>query len=214
MSRPVGASAAHSPLADALDDLASAVFGGPQGEARLQPLLARWEQEVGRIQEDDEQREVLHAARMDWALCDADPDAPWLQRVLSDSVPDVPPQDRWRVLSGTHVGLFEVWPGPDAWLRDVRCGLSVRLADPVRIEPLPEGGPAALWEVRIAIVDGAAQMCRPPLAYPLGVLDALHDHNRARFETGVAPVSLLRLRRYWLQFQRAPRAEPAAIFRF
>ena len=201
-------------FADLLDDLASRVFGGEEGEGRLRPLLDRWEREVGRIQEDDEQREVLQAVRTDWALCEADPDAPWLRRVLAGAVADVPPDDRWRPLLGTHVGLFEVWPGPQAWLRDVRSGLSVRLADPVRVEPLPEGGPAALWEVRIAIVDGAAQMCRPPLSYPLGVLDPLHDHNRARFETGVPPVSLLRLRRYWLQFQRAPRAEPAAIFRF
>jgi hypothetical protein len=198
---------------DALDEIASRVFGGAEGQARLQPLLSQWEDEVGRIHDDDEQHEVLQAVRTDWALCDANPGDTWLRRVMRGAVPGVPPHDAWHPLLGGHVGLFEVWPGQQAWLRDVRSGLSVRLSDPVRVVPLPEGGPGALWEVRIVIVDGAARMCRPPLSYPLGVLDQLHDENRARFDHGGEPVSLLRLRRYWLQWARAPRAEAAAVFR-
>lgn len=199
-------------LADALDDAASRVFDSAAGRERLAPLLQRWEDEVGTIREDDHESELLHAVRTDWALLDASAPS-WLRRALAKELDRVKPRASWRVLLGSHVGLFEVWPGPRAWLRDVRCGLSLELDDPVRVEPLPAGGPGALWEVRIVVHEGRARMCRRPLAYPIELLPDLHEANRRRFGRGGEPVPLLRLRRHWLQFHRAPRAEPAAVFR-
>jgi hypothetical protein len=202
----------RSVLPDLLDDAASALFGDEPGRTRLEPLLRQWEQEVGTIREDDHDSELLHEVRTDWALMDATTPS-WLRRALRGELDGVRARDEWQVLLGSHVGLFEVWPGSRAWLRDVRCGLSLELEDPVRVEPLPQGGPGALWEVRVVVHDGRARMCRRPLAYPVELLPDLHEVNRRRFVGGGGPVSLLRLRRHWLQFHRAPRAEPAAVFR-
>src|SRR3712207_8055393 len=46
------------------------------------------------------------------------------------------------------------------WMRDCVGGLCVPLADAVRLEPVADGEPAALWEARVAIVDGRAHLCR------------------------------------------------------
>jgi hypothetical protein len=199
-------------LAEALDEVASAVFGDDVGRVRLEPMLQRWEQEVGTIREDDVESELLHAVRTDWALVEAQTPS-WLRRASRGEIEGVRWRDEWTALLGSHVGLFEVWPGSRAWLRDVRCGLSLVLDDPVRVEPLPQGGPGALWDVRVVVQDGRARMCRRPLAYPVELLPDLHEANRRRFVHGGGPVPLLRLRRHWLQFHRAPRAEPAAVFR-
>lgn len=200
---------------EALDDIASVVFGGDAGMQRLDPLLRQWDEEVGAIQQGDVEPELLHAVRTDWALVDApiDGGASWLRRASRGEVPDLQWRDAWTPLLGSHVGLFEVWPGSRAWLRDVRCGLSLVLEDPVRVEPLPHGGPGALWEVRIVVEGGRARMCRRPLAYPIELLPDLHEATRRRFVAGGGPIPLLRLRRQWLQFHRAPRADPVAVFR-
>jgi hypothetical protein len=200
-------------LAEALDEIAGVVFGGEAGRRRLEPSLKDWEEEVGTIREDDMESELLHAVRTDWALADVpiDGGASWLRRLHRGEIDGW--RDEWSPLLGSHVGLFEVWPGSRAWLRDVRCGLSLVLEDAVRVEPLPQGGPGALWEVRIVVQDGHARMCRRPLAYPIELLPELHEANRRRFVRGGQPVPLMRLRRHRLQFHRAPRAEPAAVFR-
>ena len=56
-----------------LDRLGEQVFAGRGGPERATPLLARWDAQVGRLGAGDLDYPLLQAARVDWALCDAEP---------------------------------------------------------------------------------------------------------------------------------------------
>lgn len=202
-----------------LDEAATAVFGGDKGAERIAPLLERWNGDGLKFHEGDPTPSLLHTMRTDWALCDAVPDdgdgETYLEQLLGGRVDGIEPHEDWTLLRAQHLGLFEVWSGPVAWLRDLRCGLCFALEDPPFCEATGDEGPAGLWEVRALLVDGRAQLCSAPLSYPLSILDRLHDHSRARFETPGAspPISWRALRRGWLAAARAPRADPGTLFR-
>jgi hypothetical protein len=201
---------------DDLDALAEAVFGTPAGRGRLEPLLRRWDQEVGPMHEDDPHRELWHAIRVDWALCDAEiaggrgSGDTWAARAASGLVEGIEAHARWRAVSSTMVGLFEVWPSEPPFLRDRLRGSCMPLHDEVRLVA-GEEGPAALWEVRVCIVGGHARLCRSPLPYPLELLPLLEQANADRF-AGSSPLPWSKLRRAWLAHHRATRADPVAIF--
>ena len=107
--------------------------------------------------------------------------------------------------------MFEVWRAREPWLREPTRGLCMPLHDRVHLEPPPEGGPAALWELRVCIAGGRAFMCRPPLPYPLDALQAIRDAARLRLR-GEGDALILKLRRAWLHTARASRADPHAVF--
>jgi hypothetical protein len=202
------------PSEDDLDALAEAVFGGEAGARRLQPLLDRFAAEVGVLRDDDVVTELFRAYRTDWALVDAELDGPgdtWARRASHGLIEGVAPRPSFAAIAASLSGVFEVWPTRPPWLRDRLRGISVALADPVHVEPLGKGEPAAVWEARLSIDDGRAHLLRPPLPYPVEVLPVLQDLGAARWRTGVRPGALA-LRRAWLQQQLAPRADPRATF--
>ena len=103
-----------------LDRLAERVFSGPEGPARAAPLLARWDAQVGGLGAGDVDHPLLQAARVDWALCDAEVGGPgesWAWRAAHGCVPGVEPDAAVQALARSQVGLFEVWPGKPAVLR-------------------------------------------------------------------------------------------------
>lgn len=199
---------------DALDDLSARVFEGDAGTGRLRPLLSRYDAAIGALHPDDPHHELLHVLRTDWALLDAEVDGPgdtWAWRVARGRVPRV----RSRPIDGTIArsicGVFEVWRAREPWLRDPTRGVCLPLADRVHLEATPEGGPAALWEMRIVVAGGRAFMCRPPLPYPLQALEVLRDAARFRL-AGQGERLGHKLRRAWLHTARATRGDAAAIF--
>lgn len=196
---------------DLLDAVAGFVFDGDAGRLRLAPLLERWDDEVGTIREDDHQRELLQAIRTDWALCDVPvrDGLPWLHHVLGGELGPVP--DAWRVLARNHVGLFEVFPGKVSWFRDLRGGLCVPVLDPLPLVP-EESGPAAVWEARVVLVEGTAVLARAPLGYPFEMLPLMRQRSAARFGAARPKLRWSALRRGWLQFSRARRADPHTLF--
>jgi hypothetical protein len=209
----------QSRLGDALDELAAAVFDGDAGHHRLAPLLAHWDDEAAPLRDEDPDFASWQMIRMDWALCDAlahdatGPGDTWALRAVRGRVLGFFPEGRHLAVSGTVAGLFEVWPGRVPWMRDCVSGLCLALADPVRLEPLDKGEPAALWEARIAIEGGRAFLCRPPLAYPLEVLDTVRDRQLRRFAPAGRSPSLALLRRARLRWRRAERADASVMFR-
>jgi len=166
-------------IGEALDELASAIFGDAQGRQRLAPLLDRWREEIGELRPEDPQTGLMIATRLDWALVDAavpgDPHGrSWCTLAAAGEVAGIDPTLARRC-TRTHVGLFEVWPaGTQSWLRDRVAGLCVRLVEPIAL-PVARRGPTALWEVRVLVEDGVAQLCRPALDYPLALVDLLRD---------------------------------------
>jgi hypothetical protein len=205
-------SGAGPSFGELLDEAAAFVFGDEAGAKRLAPLLEQWADEVGTIREDDQQRELLQAIRTDWALCDA-PVAdgrPWLHAVLAGDLGPAP--DAWRVLARNHVGLFEVFPGAVSWFRDLRGGLCVPVLDPLPLVP-EERGPAALWEARVVLVDGTATLARAPLGYPMELRPTVQKLSESRFGAAEPKLAWAALRRGWLQFSRARRADPRILFR-
>ncbi len=199
--------------AELLDGAATLVFGDARGRARLEPLLERWNTAVGAVREDDGQRELLQAVRTDWALCDAvgEDGRSWLARLVDGEL-DLPVRPELAALRRSHVGLFEVFPGKVSWLRDLRAGLCVPVLDPLSTPAEPHG-PAAVWEVRVVVEEGVAQLCRPPLPYPMALLSKLRERSRARFEDADRRLRWETLRRGWLQYSRARRADPQLLFR-
>lgn len=203
-----------------LDRLAEAVFGGVEGAARAAPLLARWDREVGRASAGDADHAALQAARVDWALCDAEVAGPgdtWAWRAAHGAVPGVEPDAAAQALARSQVGLFELWPGDPALLRGRIRGLCLRLDDPslaaVRHE---RGGPLALWEVRVVFQrhagrEGAA-MARPPIAYPLEILPRLQRAHEQHWRAPSRGLDLPQLRRMRLQWTRARRPDVRGAF--
>lgn len=204
--------ASAGPLSGMLDEAAAWAFGDGPGLERLQSSLDRWDEEVGHVREDDALRELLQAVRSDWALCDvlSEDGRPWISRLVAGDLGAVP--DAWSALLRNHVGLFEVYPGKVSWLRDLRGGLCVPVLDPLPLPAEPDG-PAALWEVRVVLRDGAAQLARPPLSYPMELLEDFRSRSRSRFGAAQPKLRWPALRRGWLQYSRARRADPRVLFR-
>ena len=198
-----------------LDRVSEAVFGGAEGAARAAPLLARWDAVVGKMSPGEEHG-GLQAARIDWALCDAELDAPgetWAWRAAHGCVPGLEADAAVQALARSQVGLFELWPGRPAQLRGRIRGLCIRIDEPslapVRHE---RGGPLALWEVRVVFTRDGAQMCRPPIAYPLEILPRLQRAHEQHWREPSRGLDLLQLRRMRLQWSRARKPDARAAF--
>lgn len=218
MAEPSGEPVDRAGWEAALDWLEEQVFGGPAGAARAAPLLARFDAAVGCYAGGDEGYELLQAARIDWALCDAEvpgggPGETWAWRAALGRVPGVTPTPLVRALAATQVGLFEVWPGEPLTLRDRVRGLCLRVREPV---PWLGEAPrvAALWEVRVALRPGGAYLCRPPIEYPLEILRMLQRAHEVHWRDPARGLDLQRLRRQRLLWSRAPRkaADPRHYF--
>ncbi|MCA9713534.1 MAG: hypothetical protein KC468_02445 [Myxococcales bacterium] len=202
-----------------LDALAERVFTGPEGQERARPLLSAHDRVLGRIVNGDDQHELLRALRIDWALCDACPrdhaDAgtdSWAWRVAHERVPGVRSAPDDAAVAGSVGGLFEVWPGRRAWLRDRLSGLSVALDGEVDPRALASGtGPGALWETRVVVGARGAALCRRPIEYPLEIVPMLERAHARAF--GERPYAPLTLRRAWLEWRRSRGADPRPIFR-
>jgi hypothetical protein len=207
----------ETPAGGALDALAAAVFDGAAGQARLAPLLARFDAEVGVLATDDPDFTQLQLVRMDWALCDvpAEPGAAagdtWAWRVIHGRVAGVrcDPTPLRTAATGSLSGLFEVYPGEPTWVRDRLSGLVLRLFDAVG--PFPAADPhrpAALWELRLVPdTSGGCFVARPPIDYPLELLDALEAEFARRFAAPPWP-SIQDLRRARLRYLRAGKRTP------
>lgn len=202
----------ETPASEALDAVAAAVFDGPAGRARLAPLLARFDQEVGALASDDPDFDLLALVRMDWALCDVPADAraspgdTWAWRVIHGRVAGVrcDPSPLRVAAARSLTGLFEVFPGEPTWVRDRITGLVLRLFD--RVGPFPaveSERPAALWELRLVPdPSGGCFVARPPIDYPIELLDALEAEFAKRFANPRWP-SMQDLRRARLRYLRA-----------
>jgi hypothetical protein len=209
----------ETPAGSALDALAAAVFDGEAGAARIAPLLARFDAEVSVLASDDPDFELIALSRMDWALCDVPADGggggvpgdTWAWRVLHGRVPGVrcDPTPLRAAAARSFCGLFEVFPGEPTWVRDRVSGVVVRLFDGVG--PFPQAEPeqpAALWELRlIPDPSGGCFVARPPIDYPIALLDALEAEFPRRFAAPPWP-SLQELRRARLRYLRAGKRTP------
>lgn len=206
---------------EALDRLAAAVFSGVEGRARVAPLLERFDAEVGLLEPDDPDFELLQVSRMDWALCDAPavadavPGDTWAWRAIQGRVPGLPkfdpsyPGSSVAAAARAVIGLFEVYPGEPTWVRDRVSGLVLRLVDSVGPFPvLEDEGPAALWELRL-VPDGGGGffIARVPIDYPLELLDTL-EHGFPRLFARSPWPSLQDLRRARLRYLRAGKRTP------
>ena len=201
---------------EALDALGAAVFAGAAGRARVEPLLAVFDEDIGRLEPDDPDFDLLQVSRMDHALCDvpATPDAApgdtWAWRAIHGRVPGVAPIEApsQRAAARAIVGLFEVYPGTPTWVRDRVSGLVVRLLDAVGpLDAVEPGQPAALWELRLVPGVGGFSIARIPIDYPIELLDALDDQLARRFEASPWP-TLQDLRRARLRYLRAGARTP------
>jgi hypothetical protein len=206
---------------EALDRLAAAVFSGTLGRACVAPLLARFDAEVGVLDPEDPDFDLLQVSRMDWALCDvpATPDAvagdTWAWRAIHARASNLPnfdasyPGSSVAAAARAVVGLFEVYPGEPTWVRDRISGLVVRLLDSVGPFPVSEPErPAALWELRLVPDDsGGFFVARAPIDYQLELLDAL-EHDFARLFSPSPWPSLQDLRRARLRYLRAGKRTP------
>ena len=201
-----------------LDRLAEGVFSGPDGPGRAAPLLARWDAQVGRLGAGDVDYTLLQAARVDWALCDAEapgggPGESWAWRAAHGCVAGVEPDAAVQALARSQVGLFEVWPGKPAVLRGRIRGLCLRIDDPALAAPLGERGRiAALWELRIVFTRSGARLCRPPIAYPLEILPRLTRAHEQHWRDPQRGLDLMQLRRMRLQWTRARRPDARVAF--
>ena len=206
----------------ALDALAAVAFSGPAGRARVEPLLARFDREIGGLSEDDPDFELLQVTRMDWALCEveAEPDASpgdtWAWRVVTGRLGEGGPRPAElsplrRLAASALTGLFEVYPGKPTWVRDRVRGVVARLLEGVGPWPEAERGrPAALWELRlVADPAGGFHLARPPIDYPLELLEALDEQLPRRFAPTRWP-TMQDLRRARLRYLRAGERTPIA----
>lgn len=223
----------HTDWDAVLDALAAGVFGSPAGQRRLAPLLARWDDHVGPLREEDPEHATLQAMRIDWALCDAAIDGPgdtWAWRVITGRLDLDPVQTLSDTLAegGVHAaaalghaarsiaGLWLVHPGRRPWMCDALSGIGLELGSPMRLDAPPHrsGEAIALWDARVVVAGGVAQLCRPPVAYPLDVVDEVRRVGLSRLSSGETSRHevLMALRRRWLHWARAPRADARLLF--
>jgi|GEM_PF-3358210 len=201
-----------------LDRLGEAVFGGAEGPARAAPLLARWDAAVGRLGAGDRDHAAMQAARIDWALCDAEIDAAspgetWAWRAAHGHVAGVEADSAVQAVARSQVGLYEVWPGKPAVLRGRLRGLCLRIDDPNLAAPLGERGRiAALWELRVVFARDGARLCRAPIAYPLEILPRLRRAHEQHWRDPSRGLDLMQLRRMRLQWTRARKPDIRAAF--
>ncbi|MFV8754070.1 hypothetical protein ACNOYE_26290 [Nannocystaceae bacterium ST9] len=208
---------------DVLDALAAEVFSGVRGRARLAPLIERFDVEVGKLDQDDPDFEQLQLVRMDWALCDATipgakPGDTWAWRAIhgdvhADMHADVhadmhgerpgTPAPSWSAAARSIAGLFEVFPGEPAWVRDRLSGVVLRLFDSIGPWPhAPVDESAALWELRLVPDDaGGFRIARPPIDYPDDLLRLLERELPKRFGVPAWP-TLQDVRRARLRHRR------------
>jgi hypothetical protein len=156
---------------------------------------------------------------MDWALCDvpaeanAGPGDSWAWRLMQGRVAGVrfEPTPLQRSAAGSLTGLFEVFPGEPTWVRDRLSGLVLRLFDKVGPFAYAEPDqPAAVWELRLVPdSSGGCFLARPPIDYPLELLDALDAAFAQRFGASPWP-SMQDLRRARLRYLRAGMRTPIA----
>lgn len=204
---------------EVLDELAHHVFAGPEGERRLTAVVGGYDAIVGAPHPDDLHWELFQAHRVDWALCEAQIPGgsgigdTWLARLGAGVFGDVEIPPAWTPVRSTYCGLFEVWPATTTFIRDRLRGLCVPLVDEVQLEPVRRGAPAALWELRVVFEQGYARMCRPPLPYPMAVLELLEDLQRERWRELCAPLDPRWLRRALLRYVRATRLDPEVVFK-
>lgn len=232
----------HTDWDAVLDALAAGVFGSPAGQRRLAPLLARWDDHVGPLREEDPEHPTWQAMRTDWALCDAAIDGPgdtwaWrvvtgrldldpvqtLSEVLAEDAPQ-PEHDRAAVHAAAALGhaarsiagLWLVHPGRRPWMCDALSGIGLELGSPMRLDAPPHrsGDAIALWDARVVVAGGVAQLCRPPVAYPLDVVKEVRRVGLSRLSSGATSRHevLMALRRRWLHWARAPRADARLLF--
>ncbi len=195
-----------------LDRLAEGVFAA--APERAAPLLARWDEQVGRLCVGDRDHDLLEAARIDWALCEAElggPGETWAWRAAHGRVPGVEADGAVQALARSQVGLFEVWPGRPALLRGRIRGLCLRVDDPLLATLGERGRIAALWELRVVFTREGARLCRPPIAYPLEILGRLTRAHEQHWRSPEQGLELMQLRRMRLQWTRARRGGLAAF---
>lgn len=217
-----------------LDALAATVFGSAAGQRRLAPLLARWDEHVGPLREEDPEHATWQAMRTDWALCDAAIEGPgdtWAWRMVTgrldldcvETLADVLPGQADVLGTATlgHAarsiaGLWLVHPGRRPWLCDALSGIGLELGSPMRLDAPPHraGDAIALWDARVVVAGGVAHLCRPPVAYPLEVVDEVRRAGLSRLSSGTTSrhAVLMALRRRWLHWARAPRADARLLF--
>lgn len=160
----------------------------------------------------------------------------WAWRAVHGELPGYPQlagRPELRAAACSITGLFEVFPGEPTWVRDRLSGVVLRVRESVG--PWPRGGsgaegPAALWELRLVpCLDpsceaeastesesasenplrftGEFALARPPLDYPLELLEVLEDHHARRFRDPPWP-TMQDLRRARLRHVRAGRRTP------
>jgi len=161
----------------------------------------------------------MQVARMDWALCDVPAEAngppgdTWAWRVIHGRVAGVElePTPLRQAAARSLTGLFEVFPGEPTWVRDRMSGLILRLFDAVGPFPYADpNGPAAVWELRLVPdPSGGCFIARPPIDYPLELLETLDGAFARRFSEAPWP-AMQDLRRARLRYLRAGMRTPIA----
>jgi hypothetical protein len=134
----------------------------------------------------------------------------WARRAAAGQVEGLDASPDWERVATSVSGVFQVWPGPQPWVRDALRGT----AGPLVGEPsIPGDGdrPVALWELRVHWDDDGARSWREPITYPLELAPWLEERRVASL-TGRAPPPLMELRRGWLRRFRNPRVSVGAAF--
>lgn len=186
-----------------LDQLAEQVF---EDASRLDPLLGRFEREVGRFRDDDDELRLLQGIRTDWALCDAALESPgdtWARRVARGLIPGTDPALGMSAAQ-SQAGIFEVFAGATVWIRDPLRGTAYRLLDPIAPFGPGSGTPAAVWELRVLYDadEEGVRMTRAPLRYPRDVARQLEGSHGRRFTNPPWP-SMQALRKARLHWARS-----------
>ncbi len=199
------------PAAAGLDALAVEIFSGSEGAPRIDALRAQFDREVGALLSGDEDLDLLHMVRSDWALCDAwlegGPGDTWAYRAARGQVPGLAPEPAFERIAASFSGLFEVWPGRQTWLRCRLSGRCVQVVDRLWGLPAPADEPAALWEIRVVPVRNGVRVCRPALVYPIELIERLELDRDARAR-GEPEVTMQVLRKARLEWVRARRKIP------
>jgi hypothetical protein len=203
----------NSVYATALDAVLAAAFDGDRGQARLARAAETHDLVVGQVFEDDAHAGELFLRRADWAACEAYEGEGWrwIDRAAAGELSGVDPAMA-SILGASICGLFELWPGREAVIRDRLRGVVTRLArgelDTSRLTI--DERPSALWEARIVLTSEGARLVRRPLIYPDGALEAF-DRVQAIRRPGKVDAGLLLARRAFLRWHRARERQPFTV---